>query len=226
MMKIRQMTEWDTSPRQESKLTGKKPQYILSMITVMMVFLLAVPQDASAHGRTTIPVTLPNGETRTITFVMGHSNEPTHAAEPGIHDGNHPMEVFLRDSATSLDISSAELKADKFYFKDIKEFNRASSPYNARSIERDIPVNPVHGEPGNFVTHQIHSDSGIYGYRVTGTISYFGVAEASVEITAFCRDATPKFNSEGWSGGFGCTENINNIMFPKKAGHRTGQFGS
>lgn len=203
-----------------------KSQLLLMLVAVTIVASLAISEEAFAHGRASIPVTLPNGETRTITFVMGHSNEPTYAAEPGIHDGKHPLEVFLRDSATGLDISNADLKADKFFFRDVREFEMADSPDDARFIKRDVSVSHVFGDPGHFVTHQVHSDPGIYGYHVTGTISYFGVTEVPVDITAFCREAPSKFNSEGWQGGFGCTDNINDTKSPTKTGHRSGQFGN
>ena len=73
-------------------------------------------------------------------------------------------------------------------------------------------------DPGHYVARQVQKD-GVYGYRLNGTIHYFGVAGLNVDTTMFCRTpegATTKFNSVGWFGGFGCTEDIDDILFPIK----------
>jgi hypothetical protein len=60
---------------------------------------------------------------------------------------------------------------------------------------------------------------GIYGYRLYGNISYFGVANVTINSTVFCTSSddegnTTKFNSPGWSGSFGCPQDIDTIAFP------------
>lgn len=199
---------------------NKTSRFLMAFVAaVMLVSTIATEQQAFAHGRTNIPVTLPNGEERAITFVMGHTNEPTYGQEKGIHDGKHSMEIFLRDAATGLDIATANLQADKFFFKSEKSFDKAESIDDADAVERDVQVRGVHGDPGHFHARQVLAEPGIYRYHVTGTINYFGVSDIPVDITAFCRDAPSKFNSQGWLGGFGCTADIDDSNFPTK-GHK------
>lgn len=155
-----------------------------------------------------------------ITVVLGHSNEPTFGVKPGIHDGKHAVEVFLEDAATLLPLTGAELTVDKYYFKDINKFAKATSLEQANAKEKNVPLNAVFGDPGHYLSRQIQQP-GIYGYKLHGTINYFDVATVPIDATVFCRfegqeDATTKFNSEGWGGGYGCTENIKDIFFPKQ----------
>jgi hypothetical protein len=156
-----------------------------------------------------------------ITVVLGHSNEPTFGVKPGVHDGKHAVEVFLEDAATLLPLSGSELTVDKFYFKDIKRFEKASSLEQADAKEKNVPLTEVFGEAGHYIARQIQQP-GIYGYRLFGTINYFDIATVPIDTTVFCSisgeqeedDATAKFNSEGWVGSYECTENIKDIFFP------------
>lgn len=195
-------------------MTSKNHFLVLGAITAVILGTTLAFDSASAHGVKSIPVDLGDGTERGITFVMGHTNEPTYAQEKGVHDGKHPMEIFLSDANTGLDLADADLTADKFYFKNLKSFEKAQSPFDADAVVTGVPVAAVHGDPGHFQVRQVLSEPGIYGYHVTGTISYFGVHDIPVDITAFCRDAPSKFNSDNWFGGFGCTTDIKDSNYP------------
>lgn len=160
-----------------------------------------------------------------IELVVGHTNEPAFGKLPGIHDGKHYLEVELSDEATALPIQGSnetfpdtELFVDKYYFRDIESFQNAQSPEDADAIERNVPLDPVFGQPGLFYNRQI-VDEGIYGYTIRGAINYYGVALVPIEpATIFCSSEegdTSRFNSEGWVGSFGCVENIKDIFFPR-----------
>lgn len=76
----------------------------------------------------------------------------------------------------------------------------------------------VFGETGRYEDRQVVAD-GIYGYRIYGNISYFEAANVTIDSTIFCTSSddvgnTTKFNSHGWSGSFGCPEDIDTIAFP------------
>jgi len=47
-----------------------------------------------------------------IAVVVGHTDEPSYGVKPGIHDGEHELEVTLSDNATGLPIGDAQLKTD------------------------------------------------------------------------------------------------------------------
>jgi hypothetical protein len=154
-----------------------------------------------------------------ISLVLGHSNEPTFGVDPGIHDGKHSIEVFLSDQATELPISGGQLTVNKYYFENYDNFAAASSPNDANDIQTNVPLPEAFGDKGHYVSRQVQQP-GIYGYRLTGTINYFDVAQVPVDETIFCRITgkdTTKFNTPGWSGGFGCTEPIQTIFFPSTA---------
>lgn len=195
-------------------MTKKINFLVLGVVAALVLGSGLALDNAFAHGVKNFPVNLGDGIERSITVVMGHTNEPTHSQKSGVHDGKHAMEIFLRDSNTGLDLAGATLVADKFYFKDLKSFEKADSPYDADAVVTGVPVNPVHGDPGHYHINQILSESGIYGYKVTGNIDYFGVADVPVELTAFCREAPGKFNSNFWFGGFGCTTELKDSNFP------------
>jgi hypothetical protein len=152
-----------------------------------------------------------------VVVTLGHSNEPSFGAKPGMHDGRHDFELSIEDAATALPLSGADLKLDRYYFGDIRAFNRASSPEDATEVDQGIGLGGVFGEPGVYSVRQVVKE-GIYGYRVYGTIDYFGVAKMPIDSTVFC--ATPvgntsKFNSPGWEGSFGCIEDMNSLLFPE-----------
>ena len=92
------------------------------------------------------------------------------------------------------------------------------SPEDADAIEQNVPLDPVFGQPGLFYNRQVVEEC-IYGYIIRGAINYYGVALVPIEpTTIFCSieegDAS-RFNSEGWTGSFGCPENIKDIFFPR-----------
>ena len=155
-----------------------------------------------------------------IQVILGHTNEPAYGKLPGIHDGKHNLEVELLDAATLLPIPNATLFADKYYFQNIESFKRAENLEDADVIELNVPVTAVFGQPGTFYNRQV-IDPGIYGYTIRGTIDYYNVTTVPLEnITKFCsipgEDLT-KFDSpkSGWTGSFGCPQNIKSIFFPQ-----------
>lgn len=184
-----------------------------------MIFVTTIGvQNAFAHGSTLIDGPSVNGITKKVSLVLGHSNEPTYGIKEGVHDGKHAVDVFLRDKETHLDLSGSSISVDKFYFDSIESFEGAKSVSEAIETKLDVPLDEVHGDPGHYTSRQINSP-GIYGYRVFGTINYFGVADIPVDVTLFCRSSdssTSKFNVGEWSGGFGCTENIDDITYPQR----------
>jgi hypothetical protein len=195
----------------------KKASIILGVIAGIILVSIIDIQDVYAHSslKKTIDV---HGHEKIIRMVLGHTNEPTFGVAPGIHDGKHNMEVLLSDDATRLPLAGAQLKADMFYFKDIKSFNKADSPTKADEVKTGISIGSVFGDPGHYIIRELQ-EPGIYGYRVYGTISYFGVETTNIDSTVFCKSSTgitTKFNSPDWSGSYGCTENIDTIKFPKK----------
>ncbi|HSF50708.1 MAG TPA: hypothetical protein VLA74_08125 [Nitrososphaeraceae archaeon] len=165
-----------------------------------------------------------------IQLVLGHTNEPAFGKLPGIHDGKHFVEIDLTDAATvlpiqgnnetsdpELELSNTQIIIDKYYFKDIESFQNAQSLEDADAIERNVPMSAVFGQPGLFYNRQV-VDEGIYGYTIRGVINYYGVANVPIEpTTKFCTSSegdTSEFDSEGWTGSFGCVENIKDIFFP------------
>jgi hypothetical protein len=180
-------------------------------------------QHAFAHAHTELAVNnssenIGGGtEEKSVTMVVGHTSEPTYGAEPGIHDGVHNLEIMLSDAATTLPLTNASLKADKYYFKDMQSFNNATTVEDADQVVKNVTISAVFGDPGHYVARQV-MQPGIYGYHIYGNISYFGVANVPVDTTVFCKadnGNTTKFNSEGWTGGFGCTADINDTAFPR-----------
>src|SRR5690606_24705247 len=200
-------------------MTAKKT-HIAALATVLAAMgMLVSPSftdSAFAHAHLILTPDIEN--VNPILVTVGHTNEPTFGVKPGVHDGMHGLEVYLEDERTALPLTGAELAVDKYYFTDIGSFERASSLDGADQIERNITVGAVFGDPGHYLARQI-VQPGIYGYHLYGTIDYFGVAEVPIEATIFCRaedggNSTSKFNSEGWSGSFGCVDDIDNLYFP------------
>jgi hypothetical protein len=198
---------------------------LLSVIITSLTIALSSPttsiQPVFAHAETTLPINVDNQTGRSIVVVVGHSNEPAYGAKPGIHDGIHGLEVTLSDNATGLPIGDAELKADKYYFTNLQSFDNARSVDDADEIQEGFDVRAVFGEDGRYEARQVVAD-GIYGYRIYGNVSYFGVANVTINSTVFCTEPddaddeanTTKFNSPGWSGSFGCPQDIDTIAFP------------
>jgi hypothetical protein len=198
----------------------------LTAIVTTLAIVLSSPttmQPAFAHADTILPVNIGDDEEQQqgagIVVVVGHTNEPAFGAKPGIHDGLHGLEVTISDNATGLPIGDAQLRADKYYFTDLESFNSATSVEDADEIEEGIDVGEVFGETGSYLARQVVAD-GIYGYRLYGNISYFGTANVTIDSTIFCSAIdeeeggdTTKFNSPGWSGSFGCPQDIDTIAF-------------
>jgi hypothetical protein len=193
----------------------------LTAIVASLTIILSSPttiQPAFTHAETTLPINVDDQPGRSIVVVVGHSNEPSYGAKPGIHDGMHGLEVTISDNATGLPIGDAQLKADKYYFMDLQSFESATSVNDADEIEEGIDVGAVFGETGSYLARQIVAD-GIYGYRLYGNISFFEAANVTIDSTIFCTFSeeegnTTKFDSPDWSGSFGCPRNIDTIAFP------------
>lgn len=199
---------------------------LLMVIVTTLAIALSSPttiQPAFAHAETILPIPIEDDEeqqSRGIVVVIGHSNEPAFGAKPGIHDDLHGLEVTISDNATGLPIGDAQLTADKYYFTDLESFNRATSVEDADQIQEGVDVNEVFGETGRYLARQLIAD-GIYGYRLYGNVSYFGAGNVTIDSTIFCSVSneeeggnTAKFNSPGWSGSFGCPQDIDTIAFP------------
>jgi hypothetical protein len=173
-----------------------------------------------AHGHLILTPDIEN--VNPISVTLGHSNEPAFGVQPGVHNGMHSLEVSLEDSNTTLPLVGADLRIDKYYFRDFESFQNATSLEQADQVEQNITVGEVFGEPGQYRALQV-VQPGIYGYRLYGTINYFEVAEVPIDTVFFCTlnsdddgasANTSKFNSEGWEGEYGCVSDINDIYFP------------
>jgi hypothetical protein len=192
---------------------------LLAAIGVTTLLVSTAPALAFPHALRVVtpdPNDPHQEHAKPILMVLGHTNEPTFGKKGGFHDGKHHLEVFLEDQATSLPLKGANLKADKYYFKDLKAFDKAKTVNDATKIKKDVAVGGVFGDPGHYIARQVQ-DSGIYGYRIYGTIDYFGVAQVPIDTIVFCESSTgdtTKFNSDGWFGGYGCTDKIEDIFFP------------
>jgi len=197
--------------------TSKTQLFLVASIASVMVLSGVASEQAFAHGGQVFGFNLPNGEHRLITVIMGHNSEPTAAQESGKHDGNHPMELFISDTRTGLDLAEADLTVDKYYYKNDKDFNKAVDKGFKPKV-KDAEVGAVHGDPGHYFARQILAEPGIYGYHVTGTVNYFGVMDVPIDVKAICRDAPDPsaFNNPSWFGGFGCTPDIDDGKFPGK----------
>ncbi len=175
-----------------------------------------------AHGHLILAPDMVN--VNQISVTLGHSNEPAFGVKPGIHDGMHSVEVSLEDTNTTLPLVGADLRIDKYYFRDFESFQNATSAEQADQVEQNITVGEVFGEPGQYRALQI-VQPGIYGYRLYGTINYFEVAEVPIDTIFFCAPNsedgasanTSKFNSQGWEGEYGCVADLNDIYFPTEA---------
>jgi hypothetical protein len=207
------------------KCFGMKKLLKSSQATLMMILAgIAIISgssysidEAMAFPHASLVIEPEEEHANNITIVLGHTNEPAFGKLPGIHDGKHNLEVDLSDSATTLPIREANITADKYYFKDIKSFQNAQSLEDADDIELNVPVTAVFGQPGTFYNRQV-VDPGIYGYTINGTINYYDVAFVPFEATKFCaipgEDLT-KFDTPGWTGSYGCVQNIKSIFFPE-----------
>jgi hypothetical protein len=216
-------SSWTESGRKRK--TMKKSAISAIAVVTSLAIVLSSPttiQPAFAHAETILPINIGDEEDQQgigIVVVVGHSNEPSYGAKPGTHDGLHGLEVTISDNATGLPIGDAQLRADKYYFTDLESFNGATSVEDADQIEEGIDVGGVFGETGSYLARQIVAD-GIYGYRLYGNVSYFEAGNVTIDSTIFCESSeeeggnTTKFNTPGWSGSFGCPQDIDTIAFP------------
>lgn len=212
-------TSWAESKRRRTVIL------MMAIVTTLAIALSSPTtiQPAFAHAEIILPIPIEDDEeqqSRGIVVVIGHSNEPAYGAKPGIHDGLHGLEVTIRDNATGLPIGDAQIRADKYYFTDLESFNRATSVVDADQIQEGVDINEVFGETGRYLARQLIAD-GIYGYRLYGNVSYFGAGNVTIDSTIFCSISneeeggnTAKFDSPGWSGSFGCPQDIDTIAFP------------
>ena len=202
---------------------NKKHLFIPAVIAAIAIGTLGYvgSQEAEAHQRIT---GLNFG-----TIIIGHDNEPSFGHEKGVWLGKHATEVFLRDgdgnpiTGQGFDAETGDgLLVDKYYFKNVKKYNKANSVSQATATSLDNPLIEVFGEPGTYHSDQI-IQSGIYGYKVHGTIN-----GESINVTLFCAtggmDEPDKF--EETDGGtpereFTCPRDIDDIKFPsdKKSKH-------
>ena len=117
---------------------------MIASVATVMLLSVGLSEQAFAHGGQVISFTLPNGEHRLITVIMGHNDEPTRAQESGKWSGEHPMELFISDTRTGLNLAESDLKVDKFYYKNDKKYNKAVEKGFEPLVE-DADVSGVHG---------------------------------------------------------------------------------
>ena len=211
-------SSWTAESR---KIMRRSTISVIAIVTTLAIVMSSPTtiQPAFAHAETILPINVDDQPGRGIVVVIGHSNEPSYGAKPGIHDGMHGLEVTISDNTTGLPIGDAQLRADKYYFADLESFNGATSVEDADQIQEGIDVGEVFGETGSYLARQIVAD-GIYGYRLYGNVSYFGVGNFTIDSTIFCESSDEeggnmtKFNGPGWLGSFGCPQNIDTIAFP------------
>lgn len=220
----------------EDKLKNYSFSLLVILASISLISFVGL-QDAAAHQLFLLFGNPDHGVVNDVFMVIGHTNEPAYGNSNGAHDGKHNVEISLSDDATSLPLSNAVLMIDKYYFKDIEAYKQADDITDATQTITNVPIGEAFGNPGHYVHRQV-IESGIYGYRVHGTIDYFGVGHMSVDVTAFCNAAgmtdlvakptadptLDKRKFETTTGGisfgeYGCPEPIDDISFPKR-GHR------
>ena len=200
---------------QTKMLSKNVSMFMVASVATVMLLAAVGPEQAFAHGGKLFGFPVDDAGFRMITIVIGHNDEPTRAQEEGKWTGEHPMELFISDTFTGLNLPDADLLVDKYYYKNDKKFNKAMEK-GFEPIETGVSVTAVHGDPGHFFARQILAEPGIYGYHVYGTVSYFGVLDVPVDVKAFCRDAPANDFTDLNFGGFGCTTDIDDGKFPTK----------
>ena len=151
------------------------------------------------------------------TIIIGHDNEPSFGHEKGVWLGMHATEVFLRDENED-PISGADLSVDKYYFEDVKAYNKAKFTSKATQTSLNNPLSEVRGEDGTYHSNQIIAE-GIYGYRVYGALN----DESAIDVILFClhpdMDDSRKFEdgpNDPSAHDFTCPGDINDLKFPSK----------
>ena len=200
--------------QEETKMFSKNTSILMfTAVATVMLMTVGLSEDAFAHGRNTQSFDMKDGKERTLSIVLGHTDEPTRPQEDGKWTGEHPVEIFVRDARTDLSISGATLFVDKFFWADEDAYNADKNP-----LEEDVRAGAAFGTPGKYQARQILAEPGFYGYRVHGEVTYFDGTAIDVDFQALCRDAPAAmiadFNSASFSGGFGCTTDIDDGKFP------------
>ena len=187
----------------------KKQIFIPAVIAAIAIGTLGYvgSQEAEAHQRIT---GLSFG-----TIIIGHDEEPAFGHEKGVWLGKHNTEVFLRDTNNDPITDITGLKVDKYYFKNVKKYNKADDLSDATAISLGNDLRQVFGEPGTYHSEQV-IQSGIYGYRVYGDVNGH-----DLDVTLFCAadgmDYPTKFENTGDgepAREFGCPRDIDDIKFP------------
>jgi len=188
---------------------NKKLLLLPAVITAVIIGSLGYMgiQEVSAHQ---------SMSTDFGTIIIGHDNEPSFGHEKGVWLGMHATEVILRDGDNT--ISDAKLYVDKYYFKDVKAYNKAKSLSDATQISLGNSLSEVRGEDGTYHSNQVIAD-GIYGYHIYGDVTDVD----SVDVTLFClhpdMDNPGKFEDGPNAPSefdFGCPRDINDLKFPSK----------
>ena len=156
-----------------------------ALASMALMLSTGMIQSAFAHGSFTVPVTNEHVQNKQVVLVIGHSAEPAFGVKPGITNGLHNLELSLTDFDTKMPLAGAQLKADKYYFKDIESFKAATSINDADQNQTGVAVGGIFGQPGFYQARQLVSE-GIYGYRIYGTIDYFSEASVPIDVTTFC----------------------------------------
>ena len=194
-------------------LSKNTSMLMIASVAATMLLTVSMSEDAFAHGRILQDFTIDNDKERTITIILGHTNEPTRAQDEGKWIGEHPVEIFVRDTRTNLNITGASLFVDKFFWADEAAYNADQSP-----LEEDVRAGEAFGTPGKYHARQILAEPGFYGYRVHGEVTYFDGTGVDIDFQAVCIDAPnaikSDFNTPGFVGGFGCTTDIDDGKFP------------
>ena len=187
---------------------------MFTAVATVMLMTVSMSEEAFAHGSINIPFEMKDMKDRELRVVLGHTDEPTRAQETGKWFGEHPVEIFVRDSRTNLNISGASLMVDKFFWADESEFDENHTTPD----EVNVVAGGAHGEPGKYHARQILAEPGFYGYRVHGEVTYFDGTIVDIDFQALCRDAPASmkttFNTPEFGGGFGCTTDIDDGKFP------------
>ena len=153
---------------------NKKRLFIPAVIAAIAIGTLGYvgSQEAEAHQRIT---GLSFG-----TIIIGHDNEPSFGHEKGVWLGKHNTEVFLRDADSNPITDIEGLMVDKYYFKNVKKYNKADDLSDATAISLGNDLNQVFGESGTYHSEQV-IQSGIYGYRVYGDVNGH-----ALDVIIFC----------------------------------------
>ena len=128
-----------------------------ALVAMALMLSAGTIQSAFAHGSFTVPVTSKHLQNKQAVIVIGHSAEPAFGVEPRITNGLHNLGLSLTDFDTKMPLAGAQLKADKYYFKDIESFNAATSVNDADANKTGVTVGGIFGQPGFYQARQLVS---------------------------------------------------------------------